>query len=543
MKTLRFRLNYSIEYGTITVYVILMNTAVFAMKLNYKRTILVGFAFFLISVFWQAYDSIIPKMLTDKFGLNQFWSGIIMALDNVLAVFMLPVFGSLSDKCSTKRGRRTPFILCGTLAAAILFVGLSVTDNLQLAAIEPVAAVTDNTDAAYSGAMDNLYASGVTVSYTQDGVKDRYTLPELFTAEEFAQIQPGTAEYQNAVIPARQAYAWQMTMENPVTLVFFMLLLFLVLVSMATFRSPAVALMPDVTPKPLRSKGNAIINLMGSAGGILVLVLGIVFGTGKAANALMSYTGFFVVTALVMLAALVIFLFTVKEPQWAKEAQEICPDTPAADSETAAVPGKLSKAELHSLFFILASVVLWFFGYNAVTSKYSVYAGQVLGLDYNLTLIVAQAAAIISYLPVGMVASRIGRKKTILAGIAMLGTSFLLASFMREGSNIWVMNGLFALAGMGWATINVNSYPMVVELARAGDVGKYTGYYYTASMSAQILTPVISGAFLTTIGMTTLFPYAAIFVAGAAVTMSFVKHGDAKPQEKKSILERLDVDE
>ena len=512
------------------------------MKLNYRRTILVGFAFFLISVFWQAYDNLIPKILTDKFGLNQFWSGIIMALDNVLAVFMLPVFGSLSDKCSTKRGRRTPFILCGTLAAAILFVGLSVTDNLQLASIEPVAAVTDSADAAYPAAMDNLYTSGVTVSYTKDGVKDRYTLPELFTAEEFAKIQPGTAEYQNAVIPARQAYAWQKTMENPVTLVFFMLLLFLVLVSMATFRSPAVALMPDVTPKPLRSKGNAIINLMGSAGGILVLVLGIVFGTGKAANALMSYTGFFVVTALVMLTALVIFLFTVKEPQWAKEAEEACPDVPETEEKREA-PGKLSGPQMRSLLFILASVVLWFFGYNAVTSKYSVYAGQVLGLDYNLTLIVAQAAAIISYLPVGMVASRIGRKKTILAGITMLGTAFLLASFMREGSNIWVMNGLFALAGMGWATINVNSYPMVVELAKAGDVGKYTGYYYTASMSAQILTPVISGAFLTTIGMTTLFPYAAVFVAGAAVTMSFVKHGDAKPQEKKSVLERLDVDD
>ena len=512
------------------------------MKLNYKRTILVGFAFFLISVFWQAYDSIIPKILTDKFGLNQFWSGIIMALDTVLAVFMLPVFGSLSDKCRTKKGRRTPFILCGTLAAAILFVGLSVADNLQLTAIAPVAGVTDSTDGEYRTAMDNLYASGVAISYEKNGVKDSYTLPELFTAEEFAALEPGTAAYQNAVIPARQAYAWQMTMENPVTLVFFMVLLFLVLVSMATFRSPAVALMPDVTPKPLRSKGNAIINLMGSAGGILVLVLGIVFGTGKAANALMSYTGFFVVTALVMLTALVIFFFTVKEPQWAKEAQEICPDAPEPEEKTAE-PGKLSAAERKSLFFILASVVLWFFGYNAVTSKYSVYAGQVLGLDYNLTLIVAQAAAIISYLPVGMISSRIGRKKTILAGICMLGTSFLLASFMREGSNIWVMNGLFALAGMGWATINVNSYPMVVELAKSGDVGKYTGYYYTASMSAQILTPVISGAFMTAVGMTTLFPYATIFVAGAAVTMVCVKHGDIKPQQKKSLLENLDVDD
>ncbi|MBR5445293.1 MAG: MFS transporter [Clostridia bacterium] len=513
------------------------------MKLNYKRTILVGFAFFLISVFWQAYDSIIPKILTDKFGLNQFWSGIIMALDNVLAVFMLPLFGSLSDRCTSGKGRRTPFILIGTLAASLLFVGLSVTDNLQLSAIEPVAGVTDSADPAYREAMDNLYNAGVTVSAVKDGVKDKYTLPELFTAEEFAALEPGSADYQNIVIPARQAYAWQMTAENPVTLVFFMLLLFLVLVSMATFRSPAVALMPDVTPKPLRSKGNAIINLMGSAGGILVLVLGILFGTGKAANALMSYTVFFAVTAGIMLAALGIFLFTVKEPQWAKEAQEIWPDAPAEAEKNKPAAGKLSKEEKRSLFFILASVVLWFFGYNAVTSKYSVYAGQVLGLDFNLTLIVAQAAAILSYLPVGLISSRVGRKKTILAGIVMLGTAFLLASFMREGSNIWVMNALFALAGIGWATINVNSYPMVVELAKAGDVGKYTGYYYTASMSAQILTPVLSGVFLTTIGMTTLFPYAAIFVAGAAVTMLCVHHGDAKPDdERKSLLERLDVD-
>ena len=203
----------------------------------------------------------------------------------------------------------------------------------------------------------------------------------------------------------------------------------------------------------------------------------------------------------------------------------------------------MTPAEKRSLAFILASVVLWFMGYNAVTSKYSVYAGNVLELDFNLTLIVAQAAAIISYIPVGIVSSKIGRRKTILAGIVMLGTAFLLASFMRAGSNVIVMNCLFALAGMGWATINVNSYPMVVELAKSGDVGKYTGFYYTASMTAQIVTPVFSGVFLTYIGMTTLFPYATIFVALAFVTMLFVRHGDAKPADKKDLLEHLGADD
>ena len=515
------------------------------MKLNYKRTLFVGFAFFLISAFWQAYDNIIPKILTDKFGLSQVISGMVMALDNVLAVILLPVFGAFSDKTKTKYGRRTPFIVLGTLLAVVLFVSLSVADNMQLDGISEITAVTRSDDEGYRDAMTALYDSGVKIN---PAAGENRTLPEVFeSADAFIEAAADQDTYNTYVIPARQSYAWQKTTESPVTLGFFMALLFCVLLSMATFRSPAVALMPDVTPKPLRSKGNAIINLMGSAGGILVLVLGIVFGTGQAKNALMSYTAFFLVTAGIMIAALAVFLLTVREVKWAKEAAEIndALDAEAAanDEEVSAAGEGMTPAEKRSLAFILASVVLWFMGYNAVTSKYSVYAGNVLELDFNLTLIVAQAAAIISYIPVGIVSSKIGRRKTILAGIVMLGTAFLLASFMRAGSNVIVMNCLFALAGMGWATINVNSYPMVVELAKSGDVGKYTGFYYTASMTAQIVTPVFSGVFLTYIGMTTLFPYATIFVALAFVTMLFVRHGDAKPADKKDLLEHLGADD
>ena len=342
------------------------------------------------------------------------------------------------------------------------------------------------------------------------------------------------------VTKARQAYAWKKTCENPVTLVVFIVILMGVLVSMSTFRSPAVALMPDVTPKPLRSKANAVINLMGSAGGIIVLVLGIVFGTGKTQNTLMSYTVFLMNVAFIMVLSLLIFMLTVKEVKWAAEAEKINDELDGVTEEEAE-KHTLSKEEKRSLLFILASVVLWYMGYNAVTSKYSVYAGDVLGLDFNLTLIIAQAAAIISYIPVGIISSKLGRKKTILAGVFILGFAFAAASFMREGSNIWVMNTLFALAGIGWATINVNSYPMVVEMAKSSDTGKYTGFYYTASMSAQIVTPIFSGFFLTYVGMKTLFPYAAIFVFLAFVTMLFVKHGDSKIEEKKDILEHLDV--
>ncbi len=459
------------------------------MKLSYKRTVLVGFAFFLICTFWQAYDTIIPKILTDKFGMSQSLSGAVMALDNVLAVILLPIFGAISDRHNSKLGRRTPFVLVGTVLASFALIGLSFVDNVQLAA-----------------------------------------------------IKAGVNEIGLEATEERLSYVNEVTKSNPVILIFFILMLLIALLSMAIFRSPAVALMPDVTPKPLRSKGNAIINLMGAIGGILVLALGIVFGTGKLENTLMSYTPFLAVISAVMIGALIVFAIFVKEKKWSAEADEI--NTRLGDTGKtvpAAEKRRLTKGELKSLLFILASVVLWYMGYNAVSSKYSVYAGEVLKLDYNLTLIVAQAAAIVSYIPVGIISQKVGRKKTILAGVAMLGAAFGFAYFMGEGSNIWVMNALFALAGIGWATINVNSYPMVVELASASDTGKYTGYYYTASMAAQTVTPILSGLFMD-ISLKTLFPYATIFVVLAFVTMLFVKHGDAKLDGKKDLLEHLDIE-
>ncbi len=507
------------------------------MKLNYKKTIFVGFAFFLICAFWQAYDSIVPKILTDKFGMSQFWSGMIMAMDNVFAVFLLPIFGALSDKCNSKKGKRTPFIIVGTVIAAIAFMGLSFADNMQLTAIDKITGVTNAQKDAYI----ELYNSDVTV--TVDG-EDK-NLSEIFTQDEFLTIDTQDERYHEYVVPARQAYAWQTTVENPVTLVVFILLLLAVLLAMATFRSPAVALMPDVTPKPLRSKANAIINLMGTLGGILVLVLGIVFGTGKTHNALMSYTTYFIMIAAIMIVALSLFVLTVREPLWAKQARELDEQSRANENEEPnnQEDKKLSKAEFRSLIFILASVVFWYMGYNAVTSKYSVYAGSVLGLDYNTTLLIAQAAAIVSYIPVGILATKLGRKKMITAGVIMLCSAFFGAAFLRSGSNIMVMNVFFILAGIGWASINVNSYPMVVELAGSSNVGKYTGFYYTASMSAQIFTPILSGFFMDFIGITTLFPYAAVCVFMSLCTMLCVKHGDAKPRQKKSVLENLDIDD
>ena len=463
------------------------------MKLNYKRVILVGMAFFLISAFWQAYDAIIPLILTNHYGLPQTVSGAVMSIDNVLAVFMLPIFGALSDRVNTRYGRRTPFILIGTVIATVSFVALTLIDNYQLALL---------------GA-ENIPALAQTAS------------------------EKSIAEMTLAI-----------TMSNPLPFIGFIATLLVVLIAMATFRSPAVALMPDVTLKPLRSKANAIINLTGTAGGILVLALGMVFATSK--NPYMQYTGYVVAVVSIMLTGLIVFLLSVKEKKWADEME-----TEAVrlgieekdEAEDTGVKKKLSRPELISLLLILASVALWYVGYNSITSKYSVYATNILGFDFNLTLIIAQAAAIVTYIPVGLIASKIGRRKTILCGVLILGTAFLIGHFITPDTPPFVMYPIFIMAGIGWATINVNSFPMVVELARGGDVGKYTGYYYTASMSAQIVAPILSGFLYDLIGMREVFfIFGSAFVFLAFLTMFFVKHGDSKIIEKKDLLSQLDVD-
>lgn len=426
------------------------------MKLNYKRVICVGFAFFLITAFWQAYDKTIPLILTYKFNMNQTLSGLIMAFDNVLAVFLLPLFGVLSDKTNSRLGKRTVFILFGTILAVVSFVFLPLIGNVWL----------------------------------------------------------------------------------------FIAVLLVTLLSMATFRSPAVALMPDVTCKPLRSKGNAIINLVGTVGGLIVLGVGLVIKVGE--ETMSNLMPYYIVVCGIILLGLIVFLLTVKENKWAEQmkldTEKYFPEQ--EEKEDSCETRKLSKPELRSLLLILGSVALWFMGYNAITSKYSLYADKVLHQSYDLTLLIAQGAAIISYLPVGMLATKIGRKKTILAGVVMLALAFFFAIFITADSSPLIMYVLFALAGIGWATINVNSFPMVVELAKDSNVGKYTGWYYTASMSAQVITPILSGAIMDLAqNMLPLFPYACICVSLAFITMVLVKHGDSKPIKKNSVLENFDVDD
>ena len=432
------------------------------MKLNTKRTVLVGFAFLSISAFWQMYDNLIPKILTETFGIGESVSGMVMASDNVLALFLLPLFGGLSDKCTSKLGRRRPFILFGTLAAVVLMMALPI--------------LTDSFHAA----------------------------------------------------PA----AWK--------ILCFIIGLGMLLVAMGTYRSPAVALMPDVTPKPLRSKANAIINLMGALGGILYLIV-TTFLYKTSADVYVSYLPLFAIVGGIMLVALAVVMFFVNEPKLAAE-QKAYEDAHPEDTLTQVTEsGETLPADVkRSLTFLLVSIALWFIGYNGVTTWFSVYAAASWNMTLgqaNTCLTIATAGAILTYIPSGNMASKIGRRKTIRFGALLLagsfGASFVYTMLSDRFSPLLYV--LFVLVGVAWALINVNSLPMVVEMCKGSEVGKFTGLYYTFSMSAQIATPIVAGWLLENIGYKTLFPYAAVFVFISFLTMGCVRHGDNKVEAKKGL--------
>ena len=327
--------------------------------------------------------------------------------------------------------------------------------------------------------------------------------------------------------------------------VLFVISLFFLLIAMGLYRSPAVALMPDLTPKPLRSQANAIINLMGAVGGIytLILISLLLKGGDKP-----DYTPVFLGVALLMVVAVVLLVLTVREKKLAQEVAKANLEEETEEEQKADKTGELTPGVKRSLTMILISIFLWFTAYNAVTTAFSRYARTVWGMEgggFANCLMVATVAAIISYIPIGVIASKVGRKRTIMAGIILLAVCFGLGYFLTTAYseiNV-VMFIVFALVGLAWAAINVNSLPMVVEMCRGSDIGKFTGYYYTFSMVAQVVTPIVAGSLMRHISYTVLFPYAALFVALSFVTMIFVKHGDNKPEAKRGLDAFEDLDD
>ena len=440
------------------------------MKLNSKSTILVGLAFLSICAFWQMYDNVVPLILTETFHMNETYSGAIMAADNILALFLLPFFGSLSDRTSTKLGKRMPFVLFGTGCAVILMNLLPLLDNSYAA--EP----------------------------------------------------------------------------SPLKLASFVIVLALLLIAMGTYRSPAVALMPDVTPKPLRSRANAIINLMGAVGGVFYLAFAAVLYPNSKVKALeeagkhVDYQPLFLIVSAVMFLAVGILFLTIRERKLTEENQALEAQHPEWNLAVDDGSGNeaLPKPVKRSLAFLLASIALWFIGYNGVTTWFSTYVDVVMGQGLggaSQCLLIATVGAVVSYIPIGALAAKIRRKRTIQIGIVLLAACFAMGYVLTTMYTTItpVMFVVFALVGFAWAAINVNSLPMVVEMCKGSDIGKFTGYYYTASMAAQVVTPVLAGTLMRQIDYRVLFPYAALFVALSFVTMLFVRHGDVKAAAKKGL--------
>lgn len=660
------------------------------LKLNYPQTFKVGFAFAIIMLFWTAYDFVVPLLLEQAYGLPSWARGIIMGLDNLLALFMLPLFGKLSDnahgKLAKKFGRRTPFIVIGTLCAVVLMVFVPVATLKQQAKAEQYTASIeaqladdsfmspllsewwDKAEAKESGSAnycDLTYVRDqnhltkedfVSIRYYGDMTSKKAVLNMLgdttyyykgevvsdlsATCEEtgktYQEMLDSNASYKKYVASGMNNYIsngihenYTKTKEGIQSLAIYMVILLLVLIAMATFRSPAVALMPDVTPKPLRSQANAIINLCGGIGGAIAFLIYTVVLFGQR---LENYVIIFGSVAAGMLLLLAGFIAFVKERKLVAKCQEICkeyeiddfaegenpdaekfaeelisegdanyvldskpsgdaietidesavdivhaklaPETVEFAKEVVANTKKkhaspkewwgaksdLEKGRLKSFILILASIFMWFMGYNAVSSNLSIYTTKALNLSAGIASIisgVSMGISAIAFIPVGYMAAKIGRRKSIMIGFGMAVVSFVLIfAAVAPNDNAAIPAVLFALfyliAGFGLIIANVNTFPMVTELSTAETVGQYTGYYYVATMSAQAITPAIGGAIMDAGGNKFLFLYSAICIVIAIVLMLFVKHGDSvisakgrklTKEEKKQIrLESLDAD-
>lgn len=426
------------------------------MKLNYKRTLLVGFAFLSISTFWQMYDSIIPLILQNTFQIGEAATGRVMAIDNILALFMLPLFGHLSDNTHTRLGKRTPYIILGTIAAVCFMLMLPIFDRSK-----------------------NLLGFALCLGVT--------------------------------------------------------------LFAMATYRAPAVSLMPDVTPKPLRSRGNAIINLMGAVGAVISLAL-IKFLVPKEGKP--DYFPIFAIVAGIMVTAVVVLVLTIRENDLVKEMEETggYESTEAELNEELSKGKKMPKDILKSLIFMLLCIGFFFVGYNAVTTFFSLFMTNYLGTkggDFASYLMVATISSVVAYIPSGAIATKLGRKKAIMLGLGVMALCFLSMSFVKTAGMFMIP--FFVIIGFGYACVIVNTFPIIWEMSKGSDIGKYTGFYYTASMTAQIVTPTVAGFLIEKLfkSYAVLFPYALCAMIISFLMLLNVKHGDSKPEAPKDKLEAL----
>ena len=471
------------------------------MKLNYKRTCLIGFAFFGILLLWQVYDSWCPTFLTDIFArsmygissaelkagdpdkiLNVQWLvGIIMACDNLAALILLPIFGNLSDHTKTPIGKRMPFILTGTFVSAVAFP----------------------------------------------------FIPLFF--------------HNNSIVGM-------------------VIMMAIVLIFMMMYRNPAVALMPDITPKPLRAKANGIINIMGYLGGAFATVLGIFLKLSDYINAPDNARKiwtieipFIVASVLMVISALVLFA-TIKENRIAEEMKDemeegerlAAIETPVDDDKP------MSKANRKMLLGILAAEFLWFMSDNAIGTyigNYVIYYLNSVSSATMILTIIGGVASVVGFATAGGIAEKIGRKWTISTGLAITFVALVVMCFASPTGKVTGANGEFAfpallfvvwaIKGFGMALVHNCSFPMVVELCSSKKIGKFTGYYYTASMSAQTVTPILLGLIFTRSRMWKALPiYSTVLILLSFVVFTaIVKNIKAHKVENVTGLEAIGADD
>jgi len=432
-------------------------------KLDYKKTLLIGFGFFGISVMWTLYNAYVPIYLQAGsptfdapgevgFGLGAGLTGVIMTLDNIAAFFLLPLIGVWSDRIWTRFGRRMPFILVLAPIAIVAFILIPMAVQM----IPPE----------LNGQVDQL----------------------------------GTP------------------------LALFMIAIGVFLTAMACFRTPVVTLMPDLTPSPLRSQANGVINLMGGVG-TLVATLGssFLYGMGRLVP--------FVFGGVLMVAAVLMLYFFVKEP---RESEA----TANEEEGLGALRGikRVSPEARRSLAFLMGAIFCWFVGYNAVETFLSSYGVSELGMSTGtapLLMGVAALAFLAFAVPAGYIAARFGRRRTIISGLAIFGALLAVNFFLRNPTLIWP---IMAIGGMGWALVNINSLPMVVDISASNaDLGVYTGLYYIASQLAAVVGPTLNGYIVEWGGgdYNLIFVVTPAFFVLAILCMLGVTKGEAKTALKE----------
>jgi maltose/moltooligosaccharide transporter len=430
------------------------------LKLDYKRTFLLGFGFLGVSVLWLLYNTYVPIFLqagnpafeatsgatTIGFGLSAVAAGLIMTLDNIAAFFIQPFIGIVSDRTRTRIGRRMPYVLVGAPIAAIAF------------ALIPVAV--------------------------------------------------------NQIPPELSGQTSQL--GGP--LAFFMIAIGVMLLAMAIFRTPIIALMPDITPSPLRSKANGVINMMGGIGGLLAT-----FG-GAMLYRIDKVLAFAVGSLILLVAVAVVFLYIKERPEAAVAGQR------QEWWDTLRQVGAIPREARQSLILILLAIFCWFVGYNAIETFFSSYATFRLGVSESTAGILLgffTVTFIAFSIPGGMLAERWGRRRTILTGLVALALLLFVAAFLPY---VGAIAALLFLGGIAWSLININSLPMIVDLA-PGDhmLGTYTGLYYISGTLAAIAGPILNGWIieLTNKNYGSIFVVAPAFMVLSMICMWFVTRGEA----------------